>query len=79
MAVKLYKKRKAVVVEWDPGEYVGPVQLTTETETDVSSTWIEQNVGYAAVTFPIKYTGKFRAVIQDNEHKLIDQGHITVK
>ncbi len=78
MAVKLYKQRKAVVVSWDPGEYVGPILITTETEEDSSSTRMEQNEGYAAVTFPMKYTGKFRAIVFDNENNVIDQGNVTV-
>ena len=84
MAVKLYKKRKAVVLQWDVGEYVGPILINTESqanedgESTVSSTRIEHNDGFAAVTFPLEYEGKFKATVLDNENNVIDEGNVTV-
>jgi hypothetical protein len=84
MAVKIYKERKALVLQWDAGEYEGPILISTESEADadgestVSSTRIEQNVGYAPVTFPLEYAGKFKATVLDNENNVIDEGKVTV-
>jgi hypothetical protein len=85
MAVTIYKERKALVLRWLPGEYEGPILINTESEADedgqstVSSTRIEQNVGYAPVTFPLEYTGKFTATVVDNENNVIDEGKVTVE
>jgi hypothetical protein len=85
MAVKIYKERKALVLQWTAGEYEGPVLINTESEADaegqstVSSTRIEQNAGFAAVTFPLEYTGKFKATVVDNENNVIDEGNVTVE
>ncbi len=84
MAVKIYKERKALVLQWDAGEYVGPVLINTESqanedgESNVSSTRIEQNAGYAPVTFPLEYSGKFKATVVDNENNVLDEGTVAV-
>lgn len=78
MAVRVFKERKALVLQWDAGEYDGPVTIRNESDDDVSETKLEANPGYAAVTFPLEYSGSFHATVQDITGKTIDEGDITV-
>ena len=52
----LYKERQAVVVFWEKGDYEGPVQIQTSNLadlSDLSGTNLDNNQGYAALTYPL--------------------------
>lgn len=78
MAVKVFKERKALVLQWNAGEYAGPVLIATESEDDVSSTRVETNPGFAAVTFPLEYAGKTNVTVYDSENNVIDKGSVSI-
>lgn len=78
MAVGVYKERKALVLSWDPGSYVGPVTIKTESADDVSSTELKSNAGYAAVSFPLEYAGDFNATVYDDDGNVLDEGSVSV-
>jgi hypothetical protein len=74
MAVEVYKDRKAVVLQWNAGDYEGPVTIETSGGDDVSSTNLVSNAGYAAVTFPSEYSGTFSASVKDADGNVLDEG-----
>lgn len=78
MAVRVFKERKALVLQWDVGEYDGPVTIRNESADDISETKLESNPGYAAVTFPLEYSGSFHSTVQDITGKTIDEGDVSV-
>lgn len=79
MAVEIYSDRKAVVLKWDEGDYEGPVTVRCEGENgDVSETKLEQNAGYAAVTFPSDYSGGGSVTVLDSEGNVLDEGTYSV-
>jgi hypothetical protein len=81
MAVTVFKERKALVLQWDAGEYEGPVEIVTvnaEDGDDVSSTNLTSNAGYAAVSFPLDHTGGFHAAIKDVDGNVLDEGDVEV-
>lgn len=80
--VQTYKERKAVVLQWDKGTYEGPVSIETVNLadlSDISSTELVSNQGYAAVSFPLDYAGGFSARILDSEDHEIDKGDVDVQ
>ena len=79
MAVEVFKERKALVLQWEQGDYEGPVTIRTESEDDVSSTELVSNAGYAAVSFPLEYAGAFHASVLDDEGNVIDEGDVSVE
>lgn len=78
MTVQVHSERKALVLQWEPGEYDGPVTIRNESADDVSETKLESNPGYAAVTFPAGYSGSFHATVQDLTGRTLDEGDVTV-
>jgi hypothetical protein len=78
MAVEAYKDRKAVVLQWEAGDYDGPVTIRTESGSDVSETNLVSNAGFGAVTFPLEHSGSFNASIVDSDGNVIDEGHVEV-
>jgi hypothetical protein len=73
--VSVFKDRKAVVLQWDVGDYEGPVTIRTSNPgniKDVSSTELVSNPGYAAVSVPLDYEGAFNAEIVDDLGNVID-------
>lgn len=79
--VEVFKERKALVLQWNAGEYEGPVKIETvnlEDETDTSSTALVSNAGYAAVSFPLEHSGSFRASVLDADGNVLDEGEISV-
>lgn len=81
MTVQVYKDRKALVLQWETGDYEGPVEIHTvnaSDEEDVSSTKLYSNPGYAAVTFPNEYSGSFHATVTDEDGGVLDEGDVEV-
>lgn len=75
--VEVFKERKALVLQWDAGEYEGPVTIETANMadlSDISSTNLVSNPGYAAVSFPLEHTGSFNARVLDVDGNVIDEG-----
>lgn len=69
----VYKDRKAVVVFWDKGDYEGPVSITTTNSgdlSDISGTNLDTNQGYAALTYPLDYTGGSHVVVKGGDQTL---------
>ena len=79
MGVQVYKERKALVLQWDAGDYEGPVTIKTESADDVSSTELVSNPGYASVSFPLEYAGDFHATVSDAEGNVLDEGDVSVE
>lgn len=80
MAVSEFSDRKAVVVQWDAGDYEGPVtlKLTNPESGDVSSTELSSNAGYAAVTYPLDYSGETDVQVCDADGNVLDEGSVSV-
>lgn len=81
MAVEVFSERKALVLEWMRGDYEGPVRIETANVadlSDVSSTELVSNQGFAAVSFPAEYSGSFTARILDADGNVLDEGEIDV-
>lgn len=78
MAVEVYKDRKALVLQWETGDYEGPVTIRTESDDDVSETQLVGNAGHAAVTFPLEHSGSFHASVLDVLGNVIDEGDVEV-
>jgi hypothetical protein len=79
--VQAYKERKALVLQWDANGYKGPVTIETTNSADVSdisSTELVSNPGFAAVSFPLDYTGSFQVRVLDGEGNEIDNGELDV-
>lgn len=75
--VEVFKERKALVLKWDAGSYVGPVTIETVNMADLSdfsSTALVSNPGYAAVSFPLNYTGSFNVKVRDADGNVLDEG-----
>jgi hypothetical protein len=75
--VEVFKERKALVLQWDAGEYAGPVTIETVNMADLSdfsSTALVSNPGYAAVSFPLEYTGSFNVKVRDADGNVLDEG-----
>ncbi len=81
MAVSVFKERKALVLQWDAGDYEGPTTIETVNVADIadiSSTELVANPGFAAVSFPLEYEGSFTATVKDADGNVIDKGEINV-
>ena len=81
MTVTVFKERKALVLQWDAGEYEGPVEIVTvnaDDGDDVSSTNLVSNAGYAAVSFPLEHSGSFHAAVRDADGNVLDEGDVEV-
>ena len=79
--LEVYKERKAVVLEWDAGDYEGPVTIETANAadlSDISSTELVSNPGFAAVSFPLEHVGAFQARVLDADGNVIDEGEVDV-
>lgn len=79
--LQVYKERKAVVLQWDAGDYEGPVTIETANAadlSDVSSTELVSNPGFAAVSFPLDHAGGFQARVLDADGNVIDEGEVDV-
>lgn len=76
--VSEYKDRKAVVLQWDAGDYDGPVKLVLTSTNDISSTELVSNPGYAAVTYPLEHKGGSKVEVFDDAGNLLDEGEISV-
>lgn len=76
--VSEYKERKAVVLQWDAGEYEGPVKLVLTSTDDISSTELVSNPGFAAVTYPLDHVGGSKVEVFDDAGNLLDEGEISV-
>lgn len=77
----VYKDRKAVVVFWDKGDYDGPVQIQTSNLadlSDISGTNLDSNQGYAALTYPLDYTGATHVVVKGAADEVLDEFDIDV-
>jgi hypothetical protein len=75
--VEVFKERKALVLQWDTGEYEGPVTIETVNMADLSdfsSTALVSNPGFAAVSFPLEYTGSFNVRVLDVDGNVLDEG-----
>jgi len=76
----IYKDRQAVVVFWEKGDYEGPVQIQTSNVadlSDVSGTNLDSNQGYAALTYPLDYTGATHVVVKGGD-EVLDEFDIEV-
>jgi len=76
----VYKERQAVVVFWDKGDYEGPVSITTSNPDDPdnpSGTNLDNNQGYAALTYPLDYTGSTHVVVKGGD-AVLDEFDIQV-
>jgi len=76
----VYKDRKAVVVFWDKGDYEGPVEIQTVNAadlSDVSGTNLDSNQGYAALTYPLDYTGATQVTVKGGG-EVLDEFEIDV-
>ena len=76
----VYKDRKAVVVFWDKGDYEGPVDIETSNLADlshVSGTNVASNQGYAALTYPLDYSGGTHVVVKGGD-EVLDEFDIDV-
>jgi hypothetical protein len=76
----VYKDRQAVVVFWEKGDYEGPVQIQTSNLadlSDVSGTNLDNNQGYAALTYPLDYTGATRVTVKGGD-EVLDEFDIDV-
>ena len=76
MTVEVFTERKALVLQWDPGSYEGPVEIVTVNANDgddVSSTELVSNPGYAAVSFPLEHSGSFNASVVDADGNVLDE------
>lgn len=81
MSVEVYKDRKAVVLQWEAGDYEGPVTIETANVadlSDVSSTELVANPGFAAVSFPLDYEGEFNVSVRQAGGPEIDSGTVAV-
>lgn len=78
MSVEVFSERKALVLQWEAGDYEGPVTIKTESDNDVSSTELVSNPGYAAVSFPLEHTGSFEVQVVDPDGNVIDYGAVEV-
>ena len=83
MSVSVYKERKALVLQWDAGdEYDGAVTIETTNSadlSDVSSTELVSNPGFAAVSFPLEYVGSMQVrVLANIGGFVIDEGEVDV-
>jgi hypothetical protein len=76
--VSEYKDRKAVVLQWDAGDYDGPVSIHLSSTDDVSSTELVSNPGFAAVTYPLDHVGGSKVEVFDQDGNLLDEGEISV-
>jgi hypothetical protein len=74
----VYKDRQAVVVFWEKGDYEGPVKLRTSNENDVSGTNLDANQGYAALTYPLDFTGTTHVEVLTEAGELLDEFDIDV-
>jgi len=75
----IYKERWAVVVEYDKGDYEGPVSIKTSSGDDQSGTELVSNPGFAALTFPLGYSGTCQVeVFTSPDADLLDSFEITV-
>lgn len=74
----IHSQRKAVVVEWDTGDYEGPVKVKTSSGDDVSGTNLDSNQGFVALTFPVDHTGTTHVVVEDSEGNVLDEFDIEV-
>lgn len=74
----IHSQRKAVVVEYDTGDYEGPVTLKTSSGDDVSSTNLDSNAGYAALTYPTDHTGTTHVVVETADGDVLDEFDIEV-
>jgi len=80
--VQAYKERKALVLQWDKNGYDGPVTIQTINAadiSDISSTELVSNPGFAAVSFPLDYVGAFQVRVIDGEGNEIDNGELDVQ
>lgn len=79
--VSIYSDRKAVVLQYDTGEYEGPIVIEMVNAADLSdihSTELVSNQGFAAVSFPMDYSGGFHATITDSDGNVLDEGDVEV-
>lgn len=74
----IHSTRKAVVVEWDPGDYEGPVSLKTSSGDDTSGTNLDSNQGFAALTYPSDHTGSTHVVVETENGDVLDEFDIEV-
>jgi hypothetical protein len=80
MTVVINTTRKAVEIEWEPGDYQGEVKVyATGSEGDVHNTAAGPNDGLAALSYPMDFRGEssieIKSVVDD---LVIDQGTIEV-
>ena len=75
----VHSQRKAVVIEYATGEYEGPVQVHTSAGDDRSSTNLDSNQGFAALTFPLDYTGTCSVKVVTADGVDLDTFEIEVK
>lgn len=75
----IHSTRKAVVVEYDTGDYEGPVSIKTSSGDDQSSTNLDTNQGFAALTYPSDHTGSTHVVVETPEGEVLDEFDIEVR
>jgi hypothetical protein len=79
VAVEINSEKKAIELQWDPGEYDGDVTLElTGGAGDVHTTRPGPNDGYAPVTYPAEFTGSTQVRVLDADGNVIDEGSIEV-
>lgn len=72
----VHSQRKAVVIEYDQGDYEGPVKIKTSNPDDPdnpSGTNLDSNQGFAALTFPVDHSGTVHVVVEDNAGNVLDE------
>ena len=74
----VHSQRKAVVIEWATGDYEGPVRIHTFSGDDQSSTNLDSNQGFAALTFPLDYTGTCTVEVKTADGDDLDAFEIEV-
>ena len=74
----VHSQRKAVVIEYATGDYEGPVRIHTFSGNDQSSTNLDSNPGYAALTYPLEYTGTSTVEVKTADGDDLDAFEIEV-
>ena len=75
----VHSHRKAIVIEYAKGEYEGPVRIHTFSGDDQSSTNLDSNQGFAALSFPLDYTGNCVVEVKTADGDDLDAFEIVVE
>lgn len=74
----IYKERKAVVVEWEKDDYIGPVSIkTSSADGKPSGTELIGNPGFAALSYPLDHSGTTHVQVFGGD-ELLDEFDIVV-